>query len=67
MAEKCVICGKSVSADRSVANSSHPEKRVCLDCLNGLMFNASTVVEELEPFAKAFTKAVKDLRDEWNK
>ena len=67
MVDKCVICGKSVDVDRSAASAGHPGKRVCLDCLNGLVFNMSTVNEELEPFIKAFAKAVKTVKDEWDK
>lgn len=60
MVEKCAICGKSVS--KWVLNSKHPEKRVCLDCLNGLVFNAKTLTEEMEPITKAFMDAFSEIK-----
>jgi hypothetical protein len=62
MTAKCVICGKTVS--KSVSSAGHPEKHVCLNCLNGLVFNVSTVSEALEPITKAFSKAFNEVKDD---
>ena len=65
MANMCVICGKSVG--RSVSSASHPDKHVCIDCLNGLIFNVDMVEEELGPLAKAFSRGVAAFKAEWEK
>jgi hypothetical protein len=62
MAATCTICGKKI--DRSVADPKHPDKRVCLDCLRGLVFNMSTVEETLKPMVDAFTDALAEIKDE---
>ena len=61
MAGKCMVCGKSAAKLASSAN--HPDKRVCLDCLNGLVFNAGTLAKEMEPITKAFAKAFKEITE----
>ncbi len=61
MADKCVICGKS--APKYVSNPSHPGKKVCVNCLNGLVFNAGTLNEAMEPITSAFNKALKDIKE----
>ena len=62
MAATCVICGRQV--DRSVADPKHPEQRVCLECLKGLVFNMSTVEEAFKPMVDAFTDALSEIKDE---
>ncbi len=62
MAATCVICGKKV--DRSVSDPKHPDQRVCLDCLRGLVFNMSTVEEAMKPMVDAFTDALSEIKDE---
>ena len=66
MAEKkCIVCGKNVR--RAIAGHSHPEKYVCVDCLNELIFDVNTMEEELEPLSNALTKAIAAFKEEWEK
>lgn len=60
MQKTCAICGKTV--DKLVTNKAHPEKGICLDCLNGFIVNLNTVEEELNPIMKSLDKAVSDLK-----
>ena len=63
MEYKCVICGRSVK--RSVTTRERPGKHVCIDCLNGLIFNTDMVEGELGPLARAFSKGVAAFKAEW--
>lgn len=49
-AGRCIICGKA--AQMLVYNPRYPEKKLCVNCLNGIVFNVMTVEEELEPIAR---------------
>lgn len=62
---RCVICGK-VAKDL-VVNPEHPEKRVCLDCLNGLIFNLNTLEMELRPIYNALDSALEAFDRELEK
>ena len=61
----CVVCGGSQY--KLVVGVKHPERKVCLDCLNDIIFNINTVEEELEPLAKALENAFGDLQKELEK
>lgn len=65
MANKCAICGKSTG--RMVASPSHKDKKVCLSCLNEMIFNTGTIDEELGPLRKALGKAFAAFKEEWEK
>jgi hypothetical protein len=60
---KCTICGKSVN--RYITSYSYPNKRVCLNCLNELIFTTGAIEEELGPLRKALGKAFEAFKDEW--
>jgi len=57
--KKCVVCGKAY--DNMAANPDHPDKQICLGCLNGFILNLKTLEEEIEPLFKALETALEDL------
>lgn len=57
--ERCAICGKKIS--KWVVNSSYPEKKMCLSCLNGYVFSLNTLEQELEPIVDALSDALEKL------
>ncbi len=64
MQKRCVICGKP---GKLVANPSHPEKQICIKCLNGFLENVKTIEEELDPLVKALSKGAEALKRELDK
>lgn len=62
---KCAVCGKS--GKELVVNPEHPEKHICLDCLNGLIFNLNTLEKELRPLYDALDKALDAFNREMSK
>ncbi len=63
--EKCIICGKG--GRELVVSPDHPEKRVCLDCLNELVFSLNTLEKELRPIYNALDMALDAFNKEMNK
>ncbi len=43
-------------------NTAHPEKPICLDCLNGFIVNLNTIEGEFKPLSDALNKAAAELR-----
>jgi hypothetical protein len=62
---KCIICGKSGKA--LAVSPDHPEKRICLDCLNGLVFSLNTLEKELRPLYNALDRALDAFNKEIDK
>ncbi|MHB1830172.1 MAG: hypothetical protein ACYCO0_02155 [Candidatus Micrarchaeaceae archaeon] len=65
MAKNCTICGKST--DKLAVSAAHPEKPICLNCLNGFIVNLNTIEGELKPLSDALNKAATDLRNTLDK
>jgi len=63
--EKCVICGKG--GKELVVSPDYPEKRICLDCLNGLVFSLNTLEKELKPLYNALDSALDAFNREMSK
>lgn len=61
MSKNCAICGKSM--EKLAVNADHPEKPICLNCLNGFIINLNTIEGELKPLSDALDKAADDLRN----
>lgn len=62
---KCIICGKS--GKDLVVSPDHPEKQICLDCLNGLVFSLNTLEKELRPLYNALDRALDAFNKEIDK
>ena len=65
MEKKCIICERA--GRETVVSPDYPEKRICLDCLNGLVFSLNTLEKELEPLYNALEKALDAFNKEVNK
>ncbi len=60
MAKNCTICDRNTSM--LAFNTAHPEKPICLDCLNGFIVNLNTIEGEFKPLSDALNKAAAELR-----
>ena len=65
MMGRSIICGRS--GRELVVSPDYPEKRVCLDCLNGLVFSLNTLEKELTPLYNALEKALDAFNKEIDK